>query len=69
MKHGKIEVLETNPKELKPESVVLDVKGKTREIPNDYVWICRRRPATLEAGKQARQAAKDKQALAAGAGA
>jgi len=39
MKHGKIEVLETNPKELKPESVVLDVKGKTREIPNDYVWI------------------------------
>ena len=40
MKNGKAEVLfETNPKELKPESVVLDVKGTTREIPNDYVWI------------------------------
>ena len=37
---GKIEVLfETNPKEFKPESVVLDVKGEVREIPNDYVWI------------------------------
>ena len=37
---GKVEVLfETNPKEFKPESVVLDVKGSVREIPNDYVWI------------------------------
>jgi len=40
MRSGKIEVLfETNPKEFKPESVVLDVKGEVREIPNDYVWI------------------------------
>jgi thioredoxin reductase len=40
MRSGKVEVLfETNPKEFNPESVVLDVKGSTREIPNDYVWI------------------------------
>lgn len=40
MQSGKVEVLfETNPKEFKPESVVLDVKGEVREIPNDYVWI------------------------------
>jgi thioredoxin reductase/Pyruvate/2-oxoacid:ferredoxin oxidoreductase delta subunit len=40
MRSGKVEVLfETNPKEVKPESVVLDVKGEVREIPNDYVWI------------------------------
>ncbi|MBZ5549673.1 MAG: NAD(P)-binding domain-containing protein [Acidobacteriia bacterium] len=40
MRSGKVEVLfETNPKEFKPESVVLDVKGQVREIPNDFVWI------------------------------
>jgi putative YpdA family bacillithiol system oxidoreductase len=40
MRSGKVEVLfETNPKEFKPESVILDVKGTVREIPNDYVWI------------------------------
>jgi thioredoxin reductase/Pyruvate/2-oxoacid:ferredoxin oxidoreductase delta subunit len=40
MRSGKVEVLfETNPKEFKPESVVLDVKGAVREIPNDFVWI------------------------------
>jgi putative YpdA family bacillithiol system oxidoreductase len=40
MKNGKVEVLfETNPKEIKAESVVLDVKGTLREIPNDYVWV------------------------------
>jgi putative YpdA family bacillithiol system oxidoreductase len=40
MQSGKVEVLfETNPREFKPESVVLDVKGEVREIPNDYVWI------------------------------
>lgn len=39
-KNGKVEVLfETNPKEFKAESVVLDVKGEIREIPNDFVWI------------------------------
>jgi thioredoxin reductase (NADPH) len=40
MRSGKVEVLfETNPKEFKEESVVLDVKGEIREIPNDFVWI------------------------------
>jgi thioredoxin reductase/Pyruvate/2-oxoacid:ferredoxin oxidoreductase delta subunit len=40
MRSGKVEVLfETNPREFKPESVVLDVKGQAREIPNDFVWI------------------------------
>jgi len=40
MRTGKVEVLfETNPKEIKDESVVLDVKGELREIPNDFVWI------------------------------
>ena len=40
MRNGKVEVLlETNPREFKPESAVLDVKGSVREIPNDYVWI------------------------------
>jgi thioredoxin reductase (NADPH) len=40
IRSGKVEVLfETNPKEFKAESVVLDVKGEVREIPNDYVWI------------------------------
>ena len=40
MSSGKVEVLfETNPLEFKPESVVLEVKGETREIPNDFVWI------------------------------
>jgi putative YpdA family bacillithiol system oxidoreductase len=40
MRSGKVEVLfETNPKEFKPESVVLNVKGEVREIPNDFVWI------------------------------
>jgi thioredoxin reductase len=40
MRNGKVEVLfETNPKQIKPESVVLDVKGTIREIPNDFVWV------------------------------
>lgn len=40
MRNGKVEVLfETNPKQIKPESVVLDVKGTTREIPNDFMWV------------------------------
>ncbi|MBZ5654261.1 MAG: NAD(P)-binding domain-containing protein [Acidobacteriia bacterium] len=40
MRNGKVEVLfETNPREFKSDSVVLDVKGQEREIPNDYVWI------------------------------
>ena len=40
MKKGRVEVLfETNPKQVKPDSVVLDVKGSVREIPNDYMWV------------------------------
>ena len=74
------------PKEFKAESVVLDVKGEIREIPNDFVWIFAggippydflkkigirfgMRDITQEAGKEARQAAKEKQEMArAGAG-
>jgi len=40
VKNGKVEVLfETNPREFKPESVVLDVRGTLRELPNDFAWI------------------------------
>ncbi len=39
-KSGKLKVLfNSNPIEFKPESVVLDVAGSKREIPNDFVWI------------------------------
>jgi thioredoxin reductase len=27
------------PVEFKPDSVILDVNGSPREIPNDFVWI------------------------------
>jgi thioredoxin reductase (NADPH) len=40
MRAGKVKVLfNSNSVEFKPESVVLDVAGKLREIPNDFVWI------------------------------
>ena len=40
MRNGKVEVLfETNPKEFKEGTVLLEVKGESREIPNDFVWI------------------------------
>jgi thioredoxin reductase (NADPH) len=40
MKTGKVSVLfNSRPVEFKPESVVLDVNGTRREIPNDFVWI------------------------------
>jgi len=40
MRSGKVTVLfKSNPVEFKPESVVLEVDGTVREIPNDYVWI------------------------------
>jgi thioredoxin reductase (NADPH) len=40
MKSGKIEVLfNSNPIEIKEQSVVIEVQGQTREIPNDFVWI------------------------------
>ncbi len=37
---GKITVFfNSNPVEIKPDSVVLDVNGELREIPNQFVWI------------------------------
>ncbi|HMK20973.1 MAG TPA: NAD(P)-binding domain-containing protein, partial [Terriglobales bacterium] len=40
MKSGKVQVLfNSNPVEFKAQSVVLEVAGQQREIPNDYVWI------------------------------
>ncbi len=40
MKSGKVEVLfNSNPVEFKEQSVIIEVQGQTREIPNDYVWI------------------------------
>ncbi len=40
MRNGKVQVLfNTNPVEFKPESVVLDVAGEKRELPNDFAWI------------------------------
>jgi len=40
MRSGKVTVLfKSAPVEFKPESVVLQVDGAPREIPNDFVWI------------------------------
>lgn len=40
IRSGKVEALfNTNPVMFKTESVVLDVQGEQREIPNDFVWI------------------------------
>lgn len=40
MRTGKVKVLfNSNPVEIKPESVLLDVQGEKREIPNDFVWV------------------------------
>jgi thioredoxin reductase/Pyruvate/2-oxoacid:ferredoxin oxidoreductase delta subunit len=40
MRSGKVEVLfNTNPTEFKADSVVLEVQGAKRELPNDFVWI------------------------------
>jgi thioredoxin reductase (NADPH) len=39
-KSGKLKVLfNSNPVEFKPQSVIIDVNGSKREIPNDFVWI------------------------------
>jgi putative YpdA family bacillithiol system oxidoreductase len=39
-KSGKLRVIfNSEPREIREKSVVLDVDGKPREIPNDYVWI------------------------------
>jgi thioredoxin reductase (NADPH) len=40
MRNGKVEVLfNSKPVEVKPESVVLEVAGQTRELPNNFIWI------------------------------
>src|SRR5271165_5591829 len=40
MRSGKLRVLfNSNPVEFTPESVILQVSGTTREIPNDFVWV------------------------------
>jgi putative YpdA family bacillithiol system oxidoreductase len=40
IRKGKVKVIfNSNPVEFKKDSVVLDVNGKSQEIPNDYVWI------------------------------
>jgi thioredoxin reductase (NADPH) len=40
IKSGKVEVLfNSNPVEFKEGSVILDVQGQQRELPNDFVWI------------------------------
>jgi len=40
IRKGKVKVVfNSAPVEFKENSVVLDVSGKTQEIPNDYVWI------------------------------
>jgi len=39
-KSGKVNVIfNSNPVEFKPDSVILDVAGQQKEIPNDFVWI------------------------------
>jgi len=40
IRKGKVKVVfNSNPVEFKSDSVILDVKGKTQAIPNDFVWI------------------------------
>ena len=40
MRSGKLKVIfNSNPVEFKADSVVLDVQGEQREMPNDFVWI------------------------------
>src|ERR1700751_1804994 len=40
MKSGKVRVLfNSNVVEFKPESAILEIGGKTEEIPNDFAWI------------------------------
>ena len=40
IRSGKVEVLfNSSPVEFRPDSVLLDVQGTQRELPNDFVWI------------------------------
>lgn len=39
MRSGKLKVLfNSNPVEVKPELVIIDVNGNRQEIPNDLIW-------------------------------
>jgi thioredoxin reductase/NAD-dependent dihydropyrimidine dehydrogenase PreA subunit len=85
MRSGKLHVLfNSSPVEFKAESVILDVGGRHREIPNDFVWIFAggtppndflkkigvqfgMKDLTLEASREAKQAAERKQFARAGA--
>jgi len=80
---GKLTVLYNSmPTEVKEASVVIDVEGTPREIPNDYVWVIAggtppndflkkigvgfgMQDLTLEASREAKQAAAEKKELAA----
>ena len=40
IRKGKVKVIfNSNPVEFRKDSIVLEVAGKTQELPNDYVWI------------------------------
>jgi thioredoxin reductase len=40
IRDGRVRVLfNSSPAEIREDSVVLDVAGELREIPNDYVWV------------------------------
>jgi putative YpdA family bacillithiol system oxidoreductase len=40
MRTGKVKVVfNSNPVEIKPDSVVLEVNGQQHQIPNDYIWV------------------------------
>ncbi|HKV25229.1 MAG TPA: NAD(P)-binding domain-containing protein [Candidatus Acidoferrum sp.] len=82
IRKGKLKTLfNSNPVEIKPASVILEVNGNRQEIPNDFVWIFAGGTPpnaflqkigiglgpldmTLEAGKEAREAAAAKSQLA-----
>src|SRR5581483_7801911 len=39
-KSGKLEIIfNSQPEEIRPKSVVLNVNGSKRELPNDWVWV------------------------------
>ena len=40
MRSGKVKVMfNSNPVEIREQSVILDVNGQQEEIPNDFVWV------------------------------
>ena len=32
-------IFNSNPAEFRPRSVLLDIQGTVKEIPNDYAWV------------------------------